>query len=551
MKVRIGTRGSELALWQAEYVAGRLRAAGCETELVVLKTRGDRLEDVPLHQVEGQGFFTAEIETALLERRLDLAVHSHKDLPCAETTGLSIAAVPARGSAEERLLIAPHAHDEGALFLPLKNAARVGTSAPRRAEQVRALRPDLEVLALRGNVPTRVKGLRDGRLDAILLASAGLERLGLDLAGLIGLELPVELVVPAPAQGALALQVRASDRELAALLGRELTDPGTERRVQAERSLLQELGGGCNLPLGVNVEATGLPGPRSFRARAFLGQEHPPGSPARWCEAFGASPESAARAVGKTLATGKGTSSGPLRGRRVALTGSAGSFEALARRLTTLGATVLREVAIEIEDLAVAELPERVGELRAGDALVVTSANAARRLGRIPLDRRVLMAAVGAATARVLTEAGIHVDVIGDGGARELAGALELAAGARVLFPCAESARTELEEELGRRGIEVERLVLYRTRPRERVELDPAADCRVYLSPSAVEASLTWERALRPAPPARRIALGHATAAALESAGLPATVAVGTSAEDVLRAIVAVLGKRTPLEVKR
>jgi hydroxymethylbilane synthase len=198
MKLRIGTRGSELALWQAHYIAGELARAGVETELVVLKTRGDLIDEVPLTQVEGKAFFTAEIERAVLAREVDLAVHSHKDLPGEATPGLIVAAVPPRGPQQERLLIAPSAHDAEAAFLPLKLGSRVGTSAPRRAEQLKTLRPDLSVADLRGNVPTRVRRLREGRYDAIVLAAAGLERLALPLDGLVAIDLPLEWFVPWP-----------------------------------------------------------------------------------------------------------------------------------------------------------------------------------------------------------------------------------------------------------------------------------------------------------------------------------------------------------------
>jgi len=231
--IRIGTRGSDLALWQARHVAERLAAAGAESTLVVLETRGDRIDDVPLQSVEGKGFFTSEIEAALREKRIDLAVHSHKDLPSAPAPGLVIAAVPARASVEERLLIAPAAHAPRAHGLPLVRRARVGTSAPRRTEQLRALRADLELLPLRGNVPTRVRRLREGRYDAIVLAAAGLDRLALDLRDLIVLTLPRELLVPAPGQGALAIQTRADDEELRELCARVLADRETAVAVEA------------------------------------------------------------------------------------------------------------------------------------------------------------------------------------------------------------------------------------------------------------------------------------------------------------------------------
>ncbi len=530
MTLRIGTRGSDLALWQARHVAALLARAGAPCELVVLETRGDRIDDVPLQSVEGKGFFTTEIEQALLEERVDLAVHSHKDLPSAMTEGLVIAAVPPRAAGAERLLIAPAAHAPGAPFLPLKRGARVGTSAPRRTAQLAALRADLELAALRGNVPTRVRRLREGRYDAIVLAAAGLDRLALDLSGLVALTLPCAELVPAPGQGALAIQVRARDHELRALCARVLGDAEAAATVAAERALLVALGGGCNLPLGVALVRESE---RSWHARAFLGAGYPrPEHPARWCHAHGPDPEAAVAAVGARLAAGTATGQGPLEGLRVALTGSQGSALELGARLTTLGATVLREEAVEIEDLAAPELAARLAALRAGDALVLTSANAARRLRGLALPSGVHVAAVGRASARELARAGLVAEVVGASGARELARGLTLAPGARVLFPCAESARTELEDELGPRGVTVERLVLYRSHARRDCAWHAQADVRLYLSPSAVAACLAHERA--GAAHARRLALGPSTAAALSTAGLAHERAPGTDPEDVL-----------------
>ncbi len=532
--IRIGTRGSDLALWQAHHVAGRLQAAGHASEIVVLVTRGDRIDDVPLQQVEGKGFFTSELEQALLEERIDLAVHSHKDLPSAQPAGLVIAAVPERALSEERLLIAPDGHDPEGLFLPLVRGARVGTSAPRRTAQLAALRADLELLALRGNVPTRVRRLREGRYHAIVLAAAGLERLALDLSGLVVLTLSSDLLVPAPGQGALAVQTRARDQELRTLCERVLADPLAAATVAAERSLLVALGGGCNLPLGVALRRDSE---RAWRATAFLGAGHPEAHhPARWCQASGADPAAAAAAVGARLAAGVATGQGPLAGLCVALTGSRGSVEELAARLATLGARVVREEVLVLEELDGSALPRRLGSLRAGDALVLSSAHAARRLRGLSVPAGVRVAAVGQATARELTAAGFQVDLVGGSGARELARALDLVRGARVLFPCAENARGELEDALRPRGVALERLVLYRTRAKPDAALHREADVRLYLSPSAVEATLGWERAQFPR--ARRVALGSSTSEALVEAGLAHEVAPGTDTADLLDALV-------------
>ena len=524
MRVRIGTRGSDLALWQARHVRALLEAAGCTTEIVVLATRGDRIDDVPLHQVEGKGFFTAEIERAVLDGEIDLAVHSHKDLPAASTDGLVIAAVPARAAAGERLLVRPEAHAPEAAFLPLRAGARVGTSAPRRTAQIAALRPDVETLTLRGNVPTRVRRLHEGRFDAIVLASAGLDRLQLDLADLIDVALPIDLLVPAPGQGALAVQTRAADRALRALCRRVLDDPQAALTVEAERRTLVALGGGCNLPLGVAVERV-ADGPRAWRASTFLGAGHPdPGHGARWCIAHGATAMQAAEAAGERLASGAATGAGPFGSLRVALTGSAHAAEALATRLETLGAHVVREVVLDVEDLDASALAPRAARLGPLDALVVTSANAARRLHGVSVPPGVVLAAVGPATARALEASGHRPALVGSAGARELARVLPVERGGRVLFPCGEDALPDLEEELATRDVHVERLPLYRTRPRTSVTLDRRAHARIYLSPSAVEACAHAER--DGAPPAR-FALGTTTAVALERRGFEAA-ALGT-----------------------
>lgn len=536
MTLRIGTRGSDLALWQARHVAALLERAGERCELVVLVTRGDRIDDVPLQSVEGKGFFTKELEEALRERRIDLAVHSHKDLPASQEPDLAIAAVPPRASPAERLLVAPHAHDPRAPFLPLARGARVGTSAPRRAEQLAALRPDLALGPLRGNVPTRVRRLREGRHDAIVLAAAGLDRLALELDGLVVVELPVARLVPAPAQGALAVQTRAADAELRARLVAVLHDEETAATIAAERSLLVGLGGGCNLPLGATLVRT----PRGFRLEAFLGASHPHATaPARWFALEASTRTACIAAAERELLAGRATGAGPLGGRSVALTGSATSFTELEARLATLGARVLREVVLTHEDLPAPALAARLAGLHAGDALLVTSAHVAGLLAGCVVPPGVLVAAVGAATRRALEAAGLAVAHTGTQGAAALAAELPLAPGARALFPCAEGARDELEDGLEARGFIVERLPLYRTVAVPHARLGPAVDARLYASPSAVAAARAFEREERPR--AVRLAPGPSTAAALAQAGLAHVVAASPASDDLVAALVAAL----------
>jgi len=241
--VRIGTRGSRLARWQAEWVQARLADTGVRAEIVVLKTRGDAEVDRPLHELEGKGFFTKEIEEALLDGRIDVAVHSLKDLPTTLPAGLDLGAVPVRHDPREALV-------GGSSLAALPAGARLGTSSLRRMTQVRYLRPDLEVVPLRGNVPTRVRKVETGEgLDAALLAVAGLERLGLGAkASAID---PLD-VMPAPGQGALGLEVRMEDRATRQAL-RLLADAGSASAVAAERAVLAALGGGCQAPVAAWV----------------------------------------------------------------------------------------------------------------------------------------------------------------------------------------------------------------------------------------------------------------------------------------------------------
>jgi len=268
LPLRIGTRGSELALWQARTVArmilDRLGRAG---EIVIISTKGDRIQNVSFDKMEGKGFFTKELQLALIDGRVDLVVHSLKDLPTEEPEGLEIIAVPERASAAD-LLVARKAllDSESGRPLGLPENTRLGTSSLRRAAQALALQPDLRIQALRGNVPTRLRKLREGHYDAILLASAGVHRLGLDLGGFDVLELAPELMLPAAGQGALAIESRCGDPMTAGLAA--LHDVAVARLVHAERSLLDLMGGGCHLPLGCLAEAAGE---KQIRLDAVLG----------------------------------------------------------------------------------------------------------------------------------------------------------------------------------------------------------------------------------------------------------------------------------------
>ncbi len=241
--VRIGTRGSKLALWQAEWVKSRLESlhAGLKVELTIIKTKGDKILDVPLAKVGGKGLFVKEIEEALLAGRIDLAVHSMKDMPAEIPAGLCIGAVPEREVPADAL-IAP----EGLTLDTLPRGARIGTSSLRRASQLRRVRPDIEIVPLRGNLDTRLRKLDEGQMEAIVLAAAGVRRLGLEKR--ISQKLDTEVMLPAVGQGALCIETRDGDTTIAPLVA-PLEDAATRIAITAERAYLHRLEGGCQVPI--------------------------------------------------------------------------------------------------------------------------------------------------------------------------------------------------------------------------------------------------------------------------------------------------------------
>ncbi|HKS74534.1 MAG TPA: hydroxymethylbilane synthase [Terriglobales bacterium] len=248
-RLRIGSRGSQLALWQAHHIQALLRERGHEVELEIIKTTGDKILDVALAKVGTKGMFTKEIEEALAEGRVDLAVHSLKDLPTELSSGFEIAAITKRENPRDVFCSKKYASiDE------LPQGARVGTSSLRRQAQLMALRPDLEIHPLRGNVDTRLRKLEAGEYDAIILAAAGLNRLR--KTELVKQVIPAEVMCPAAGQGALGIEIRAGDSETRKHLS-FLDDAAARATTTCERALLNKLGGGCQVPIGASAEVHG------------------------------------------------------------------------------------------------------------------------------------------------------------------------------------------------------------------------------------------------------------------------------------------------------
>ena len=287
MRLIFATRPSALARWQTQWVIRALEAVHpgltCQEEVIV--THGDRVLDKPLPEIGGKGLFTQELEAALLNGRVDAAVHSLKDLPTEMPPGLTVGAIPQRAEVRDALVSA-----QGYTLETLPQAAVVGTSSLRRAAQLLAVRPDLQIRPLRGNVDTRVRKAMEGQYDAVVLAGAGLTRLG--LTEHVSQWLPLEVMLPAPGQGALAVQCRDDDAETLRLLT-AIEHPATRAAVDAERAFLEALGGGCAVPVAAYAEA--LP-QGALRLTGFVGA--PDGS-GHW---RGSLTGESARALGQALA---------------------------------------------------------------------------------------------------------------------------------------------------------------------------------------------------------------------------------------------------------
>ena len=247
-QLRIGSRGSQLALWQANHIAWRLREKGHEVEIQIIKTTGDKITDVALAKVGTKGMFTKEIEEALAAGEVDLAVHSLKDLPTELTEGFEIAAITTREHPNDVFLSVKY---ESIQDLP--QGARVGTSSLRRQAQLMAIRPDFDIHPLRGNVDTRIRKLEERQYDAIILAAAGLNRLG--KTEFVRQVIPTEVMCPAAGQGALGIEIRLGDTRMRELLS-FLDDSNARATTQAERALLNQLGGGCQVPIGAHAIVT-------------------------------------------------------------------------------------------------------------------------------------------------------------------------------------------------------------------------------------------------------------------------------------------------------
>jgi len=256
-RIKIGTRGSELALWQANFVKKQLEELGQEVEIKIIKTQGDQIQHLSLDKLEGKGFFTSELEDALQKNEVDLAVHSMKDLPTESSEGLVIAGVSDRENPADWLIIHKSKVD-ASQPLQITAGAVVGTSSNRRKSLLKHIRPDVVTKDIRGNVPGRVKKVFDREVDGVVLAAAGLIRINLDLSEYHVVKLHPREFTPAPAQAVLAYQTNRNNSKLVELIRKHLHNSAVAKRTNVERKLLKLMGGGCHLPLGAYCEEDAL-----------------------------------------------------------------------------------------------------------------------------------------------------------------------------------------------------------------------------------------------------------------------------------------------------
>ena len=493
-KIIIGSRGSDLALWQANFTKDQLTEAGHLVEIIIIRTKGDAIQHLSLDKIEGKGFFTKELEDALLDGSIDLAVHSHKDLPTTSPEGLLVAGVSYREDCSESLLIQPDAIDD-LLPLHLKKGAIVGTSSFRRRSQLLHFRPDLEIRDIRGNVPTRVKKLEERKFDAIMLASAGLNRLNLEPEDIRREIVPPHVFIPAPAQGVLAYQVRENDLEMKDIIGK-INDAQVSNTISVERIILNRLQGGCLLPLGAFCHAVhddyhlwvSLKPDNEALKRLFI---------------RGKSDDRNALAdlaLKKIQSTSEKT---------VYISRDPENADAFTRSLNAFGIRVIAQSPVAFETVEVGHIPMT-------DWVFFTSKRAVEHfLGQELMPAAVKIAAMGSGTDAALRANGIIPSFTGsDTDTRITANRFlsEMSANT-VLFPVAEQGLRQVQKELENK-IEVHEVTVYRS-VSINLQEEIKADLFVFTSPSAVTAFSESQEIKG----LKCIAIGKTTAKAIEKAG--------------------------------
>jgi hydroxymethylbilane synthase len=505
-KIIIGTRGSELALWQANYTKDALEKLGHVVELKIISTSGDRSQqwNTSFDKLEGKGFFTKELEEELLNGSIDLAVHSHKDLPTENPPGLIIAAVSDREDPSELLLIRKEAVDEKRKF-SLKQRALVGTSASRRKSQLLAFRADLQLADLRGNVPTRVNKLREGNYDAILIACAGIERLGIDLSEFHIEKLNPKEFVPAPAQGVLAWQIREKDDQLYKIL-QKLNNDDTEIAIRVERKILNLFEGGCHMPIGAYCEIDqDNEERRIFKVWTAVADEA--GSQPKQLYFESNLTEGLAE---KAVAKIKG-----VQPKKVFLTRNLRETDYFHRALNRLDFNVSGKSLIEFKTIEIKELPSCEWVFFSSKHAVKYFFQQKPQLGNVKFG------CISKQTAQELRNLGKRADFIGQSTDTKLIGKqfASLIGSAKVVFPVAKESMRSVQLQFPKKDNAID-LVVYQTL-KHPVKLEEDTDIIVFTSPSNVDAFFEKNKIL---PNQRAVAMGDATANALERKGIKKTV---------------------------
>jgi hydroxymethylbilane synthase len=546
----IGSRKSALALWQTHHIMDRLCTAwpGLTCTVRLMTTQGDQTQaqNKPLPAIGGKGLFTLELEEALRSGEIDLAVHSLKDLPVDDAPGLTVGAITNRADVRDALIAR-----NGWTLATLPQGAVIGTSSTRRTAQLLALRPDLTIRTIRGNVDTRLRKVHEGEYDATLLAAAGLERLG--LAHHVTEWLSLETMLPAPGQGALAVQCRAEDVAVLEVLA-AIEDAEVRAAVNAERHFLSRMGGGCAAPVAAYARPL-TAGRFHLAARVAT----PDGRQVIHVEGEGEAADLAEQVATQALAQGAAellatvhqaspAAKSPLAGKRIVITRPEEQASELVAALRAQNAQPLLIPTIRIAPLAdLAPLDQAIAHVGQYDWLLFTSANAVtifgerwQATGQLPEAlHQVAIAAVGPATSEAVGQLGVTPTFVPQSHVAEaLAAGLGNVAGQRILVPQATAARPTLVEQLSAEGAQVDAIPIYDTVPTplsaEAVEaLTQGVDAVIFTSSSTVRHLLAavaeHGAAQAQVQAAAAICIGPITAQAAQEAGL-AVGAVATEA---------------------
>lgn len=505
-RIVIGSRGSELALWQANYIQMELRRAGIEASIEIIKTKGDQIQDIGFDKMEGKGFFTKEIEEALLKHDIDLAVHSHKDLETTSPAGLTIAAVSYREDPVDLLVIRKTKVDE-TRALNLCPGAIVGTSSARRKSQLLAQRDDLQLKDLRGNVPTRINKLREGHYDAILLAKAGVQRLEIDLSEFQVEELDPRIFVPAPAQGVLALQIRKDDITLLDAL-QKLNDPEVAQCIRQERNLLQQLNGGCQLPMGAFCQEED----GKFKYWASVSNDWKK-TPYRIYLESDQPDNFSATALSLLQKTTRYS---------VFISRKLRKDDYFKRALEANGFKVCGESMTRYEQVDFTGIPEC-------EWIFFSSKNCVKYFfDQHPnVPEGVKIGSIGGATATALKNRGIRSDFTGESNDTATIGKefATIASGKTVLFPQSTASYRTIQKQFKDQKSLID-MVVYDTLPNEEATIPASCDVLVFTSPTN---AMLYLRSQKPATHQKIIAIGKSTADILQQAGYTVIIPWTTS----------------------